>query len=70
MVFKIKIHFGEGVSTVVLYETEEERNAVFQAIHTADWSKPLLIQCENGGHKRDTIINLSRVCMVYCLNER
>lgn len=70
MKFMIEICFGVDPPILLSYENEGERNAVFQAIYTADWSKPLLIQCENGGHKRDMIINLSRVCMVYCINER
>ena len=68
MKFIIRFYFGGSINTIA-FGSEEIRDEVFKKIVEADWEEPFLIEGTDGGHNASTVVNLSKVCHMSCINE-
>ena len=68
MKFIIRFYFGGSTNTIT-FGSEQIRDEVFKKIVEADWEEPFLIEGTDGGHNASTVVNLSKVNSMNCVNE-
>ena len=67
MKYLLKFDFGIPHESILTYSNREERDRVLHQIYKADWNKVFLIQ--DFIKKQSTLVDLSKVYAVYCIDE-